>query len=216
MKRELGGVGVVSSYGLTEAPILSCATPDEPDDKLAATEGRLTPGVVARVVDLDGNDVDTGAEGELRVRGPQLFRGYVDPSLDHGAFDEQGFFRTGDLGRIDAAGFVTITGRLKDVIIRKGETISASEVEDALFQHPDVRDVAIVGIADAASGERVCAVVVPADASSPLAFDAMAEFLRSHGLMMQKIPEQLEIVDELPRNSMGKVLKQELRSRFES
>lgn len=216
MKRELGGVGVVSSYGLTEAPILSCATPDEPDDKLAATEGRLTPGVVARVVDLDGNDVDTGAEGELRVRGPQLFRGYVDPSLDHGAFDEQGFFRTGDLGRIDAAGFVTITGRLKDVIIRKGETISAIEVEDALFQHPDVRDVAIVGIADAVSGERVCAVVVPANASSPLAFDAMAEFLRSHGLMMQKIPEQLEIVDELPRNSMGKVLKQELRSRFES
>jgi cyclohexanecarboxylate-CoA ligase len=216
MKRELGGAGVTSSYGLTEAPILSCATPDDPDDKLAATEGRLTPGVVARVVDLDGNDVDAGAEGELRVRGPQLFRGYVDSSLDRDAVDDQGFFRTGDLGRIDAGGFVTITGRLKDVIIRKGETISANEVEDALFQHPDVREVAVVGIGDAASGERVCAVVVPVDASSPLAFDKMTEFLRSQRLMAQKIPEQLETVDELPRNSMGKVLKQELRKRFGS
>jgi cyclohexanecarboxylate-CoA ligase len=207
---------VTSSYGLTEAPILSCATPDDPDDKLAATEGRLTPGVVARVVDLDGNDVDAGAEGELRVRGPQLFRGYVDSSLDRDAVDDQGFFRTGDLGRIDAGGFVTITGRLKDVIIRKGETISANEVEDALFQHPDVREVAVVGIGDAASGERVCAVVVPVDASSPLAFDKMTEFLRSQRLMVQKIPEQLETVDELPRNSMGKVLKHELRKRFGS
>jgi len=150
------------------------------------------------------------------VRGPQLFRGYVDSSLDRDAVDDQGFFRTGDLGRIDAGGFVTITGRLKDVIIRKGETISANEVEDALFQHPDVREVAVVGIGDAASGERVCAVVVPVDASSPLAFDKMTEFLRSQRLMVQKIPEQLETVDELPRNSMGKVLKHELRKRFGS
>jgi acyl-CoA synthetase (AMP-forming)/AMP-acid ligase II len=216
MKRELGGVGVVSSYGLTEAPILSCATPDDPDDKLAATEGRLTPGVVARVVDLDEKEVDPGEEGELRVQGPQVFRGYVDASLDRGAFDEQGYFRTGDLGRIDADGFVTITGRLKDVIIRKGETISAGEVEDALFKHPGVRDVAVVGIADARSGERICAIVVPIDPASPLDFDEMAEFLRSQRLMVQKIPEQLEILDELPRNSMGKVLKQELRTRFAS
>jgi non-ribosomal peptide synthetase component E (peptide arylation enzyme) len=216
MKRELGGVGVVSSYGLTEAPILSCATPDDPDDKLAATEGRLTPGVVARVVDLDEKEVEPGEEGELRVQGPQLFRGYVDAQLDRGAFDEQGYFRTGDLARVDADGFVTITGRLKDVIIRKGETLSAGEVEDALFQHPGVRDVAVVGIADARSGERVCAVVVPVDPSSPLDFDEMAEFLHSQRLMVQKIPEQLEILDELPRNSMGKVLKQELRTRFAS
>lgn len=214
MKRELGGVGVVSSYGLTEAPILSCATPDDPDDKLASTEGRLTPGVVARVVDLDGNDVAAGEEGELRVRGPQLFRGYVDSSLDAEAFDDQAYFRTGDLARVDADGFVTITGRLKDVIIRKGETISASEVEDALFAHPEVRDVAVVGVPDDASGERVCAVVVSRDPASPLGFDDMVEFLVERRLMMQKVPEQLEIVDELPRNSMGKVMKQELRKRF--
>jgi cyclohexanecarboxylate-CoA ligase len=216
VKRELGGAGIVSSYGLTEAPILSCATPDDSDDKLASTEGRLTPGVVARVVDLDGNDVASGEEGELRVRGPQLFRGYVDPSLDRDAFDEQGYFRTGDLARVDAEGFVTVTGRLKDVIIRKGETISASEVEDLLFRHPGVRDVAVVGVADDRSGERVCAIVVPADPRSPLTFDDMAGFLREEQLMIQKIPEQLEIVDELPRNSMGKVLKQDLRTRFAS
>jgi acyl-CoA synthetase (AMP-forming)/AMP-acid ligase II len=213
MKRELGA-GVVSSYGLTEAPILSCATPDDPDDKLATTEGRLTRGVTARVVDLEGREVAPGEEGELRVKGPQVFRGYVDDTLDADAFDEEGWFRTGDLGRVDADGFVTITGRLKDVIIRKGETISASEVEDLIFQHPGVRDVAVIGVPDPAAGEHVCAIVVPADATAPPTLDDVTAFLRERRLMTQKLPEQLELLPELPRNSMGKVLKQDLRDRF--
>jgi acyl-CoA synthetase (AMP-forming)/AMP-acid ligase II len=212
MKRELGGVGIVSSYGLTEAPIIAACTVHDPDERLASTEGRATAGVSFRVAGEDGADVAPGEEGELRVRGPQLFRGYVNPSLDDDAFDDEGWFRTGDLARLDD-GYVTITGRLKDVIIRKGENISASEVEDALFAHPLVRDAAVIGLPDERSGERVCAVVVT-DAGSPLALDDVTTFLRDRGLMPQKLPEQLEQVDELPRNAMGKVLKGDLRKRF--
>lgn len=212
MKGELGGVGIVSSYGLTEAPIIAACTVHDPDEKLASTEGRATAGVAFRVVGDDGKDVTAGEEGELRVRGPQLFRGYVNASLDRDAFDDEGWFRTGDLARLDD-GYVTITGRLKDVIIRKGENISASEVEDALFAHPLVRDAAVIGLPDERSGERVCAVVVT-DAGSALTLDDVTAFLSERGLMRQKLPEQLEQVDELPRNSMGKVLKQDLRKRF--
>jgi acyl-CoA synthetase (AMP-forming)/AMP-acid ligase II len=111
---------------------------------------------------------------------------------------------------------VAITGRLKDVIIRKGENVSAREVEDLLYRHPKVEDVGVIGLPDPASGERVCAVVACKDASDPLGFDEMSEFLRDQGLMLQKVPEQLEIVAELPRNPTGKILKHELRERYAS
>ena len=111
---------------------------------------------------------------------------------------------------------ITITGRLKDVIIRKGENIPAKEVEDLLYTHPKVRDVAVVGLPDPALGERCCAVVVSADSSDPLGFDEMVAFLKTQELMVQKIPEQLEELLELPRNPSGKVLKNDLRERFGS
>jgi non-ribosomal peptide synthetase component E (peptide arylation enzyme) len=150
-------------------------------------------------------------EGELRVRGPQCFAGYVDTTLDAEAFDADGFFRTGDLGVIDADGFVRVTGRLKDIIIRNAENISAVEVEDALFEHPAIEDVAVVGVPDPRTGERCCAVVVLADPEVQLSLADIAAHCRARGLANQKIPEQLEIVTELPRNPMGKVLKHELR-----
>ena len=214
VKRELGGAGVVSGYGLTECPILSMATPEDPDGKLAHTEGRLTPGVEVRVVGLDGRDLGPGEEGEIRVQGPQLFLGYLDATLDAEAFDEQGFFRTGDLGFLDADGYVTITGRVKDIIIRKGENISAKEVEDLLFDHPKVADAAVIGLPDPASGERACAVVVPTDPADPPTLEDLFDHLTGRGLMVQKVPEQLELVDALPRNPAGKVLKGELQARF--
>ncbi|MGH9186411.1 MAG: class I adenylate-forming enzyme family protein, partial [Acidimicrobiales bacterium] len=214
VKRELGGVGVVSGYGLTECPVVAMNTVHDPDDKLANTEGRPTRGVQVRVVTLDGAVAGTGQEGELRVKGPMLFRGYLDASLDAGAFDEEGYLRTGDLGHRDADGFLVITGRVKDIIIRKGENISAKEVEDVLFTHPKVADAAVIGLPDAASGERACAVVVLASPTAPLAFEEMVAFLRDAGLMVQKIPEQLEFVEALPRNPTGKVLKHELRARY--
>ncbi len=135
VKAELGGAGIVSGYGLTEAPILTMGHATDDDDLLATTEGRPTPGVELRLVTLDGAIAGPGEEGEVRAKGPQITRGYLDPSLDAGAFDEDGWFRTGDLGRLDGAGNLTITGRLKDVIIRKGENIPAKELEDLLFGH---------------------------------------------------------------------------------
>jgi non-ribosomal peptide synthetase component E (peptide arylation enzyme) len=148
------------------------------------------------------------------VRGPQLFRGYLDSSQGAEAFDEDGFFRTGDLGELDQDGFLVITGRRKDVIIRKGENISAKEIEDLLHQHPKVSEAAAIGLPDPASGERCCAVVVCRNAADPLGFDEMVEFLKDQDLTPQKIPEQLEQMGALPRNPTGKVLKAELRKRF--
>jgi len=213
LKAELGGVGIVSGYGLTEAPIVVMASTGDPDDKLADTEGRATPGVSIKVVALDGTVVGPGHEGELRLKGPQVISGYLDPALDAEAFDEDGWFRSGDLGVVDAEGYVTITGRLKDVIIRHGENISAKEVEDLLYSHPAVADVAVIGLPDAKTGERACAVVAVAEGQA-LDFAAMGAFLREKGLRTNAIPEQLELVDAVPRNPAGKILKQALRDRF--
>lgn len=215
LKREIGGVGIVSGYGLTECPIITMATTTDPDEKLAHTEGRKNPASAdIRVVKADGTLAGPGEEGELRHKGPQLCKGYVDSSLDAAAFDEDGYFRSGDLGTVDAEGYVRITGRLKDVIIRKGENIPAKEVEDLLYTHPKVRDVAVIGLPDPALGERCCAVVVSEDANDPLGFDEMVGFLKDAQLMVQKIPEQLEALPELPRNPAGKVLKNDLRARY--
>jgi acyl-CoA synthetase (AMP-forming)/AMP-acid ligase II len=216
IKRELGGAGVVSGYGLTEAPILVMNTVRCPDEKLAETEGRPCEGVRVRIVRMDGRPATPGQEGEIRVTGPQVCRGYLDAALDAEAFDADGFFRTGDLGRLDADGYLTITGRLKDVIIRKGENISAKEVEDLLYTHPKVNDVAVIGLPDPTRGERACAVVCCEASGEPLAFDEMVAFCKDAGLMVQKIPEQLELVEALPRNATGKVLKHELRQRYAS
>jgi non-ribosomal peptide synthetase component E (peptide arylation enzyme) len=166
------------------------------------------------VVQLDGEDAPPGEEGEIRVQAPQLFRGYLDPELDAGAFDERGFFRTGDLGHVDSDGYLVITGRVKDVIIRKGENISAREIEELLLEHPKVADAVAVGLPDAERGERCCAVVVCRDPADPFDFEEMVAHLHERQLMTQKIPEQLELVAELPRNPSGKVIKQQLRERF--
>jgi acyl-CoA synthetase (AMP-forming)/AMP-acid ligase II len=210
--KEMMGVGLYSNYGLTECPLALCTPLWAPDEKRATTEGRPVRGMRARIVDAEERDVDTGGAGELRLAGPLLFAGYVDASLDADAFDDRGFFRTGDLARQDDDGYIQIVGRLKDIIIRKGENISAKEVEDLLFEHPSVREVAVIGIPDAVSGERCCAVIVAADPSRPLPVDELAAYLREAGLMIQKIPEQWVALDVLPRNQVGKVLKNELRT----
>jgi acyl-CoA synthetase (AMP-forming)/AMP-acid ligase II len=211
MLAELGAP-VIGGWGLTEAPINTMVHVDDPDDKKATTDGRPCPGVSLRVV-MDGRELGPGEEGELRVKGPQVCLGYLDASLDAEAFDEDGWFRTGDLGVVDADGYVSITGRLKDIIIRKGENISAKEIEDLLFTHPKVADVAVVGLPDPVSGERACAVVVCRE-GDPLELAEMVEFLKGARLSVHKIPEQLEIVTALPRNPTGKILKRELRTSY--
>jgi acyl-CoA synthetase (AMP-forming)/AMP-acid ligase II len=213
LKDEIGGVGIVSGYGLTEAPIVVMATTKDPDRKLADTEGRPTPGVDLIVVALDGSRAGPGIEGEIRLKGAQVIQGYLDPSLDAEAFDAAGYFRSGDLGVVDAEGYVTISGRLKDVIIRHGENISAKEVEDLLYAHPAVAGVAVIGLPDPKTGERACAVVAVAEGQS-FDFAAMGEFLATRGLRMNAVPEQLELVDAVPRNPAGKIRKHTLRERF--
>ena len=212
--KEAFGVGVVSGYGMTEAPILTMNHHDAPDPVLAETEGPAVAGTHLRIVTPDGRDAAPGEEGEIRAKGPQVTLGYIDPALDADAFDEDGWFRTGDLGRLDGDGNLTITGRLKDIIIRKGENISAKEVEDLLFTHPQVGDVAVIGLPDADSGERACAVVVPAAGADPITFDELQRHLLDAGLITRKLPEQLEIVDALPRNPSGKIVKAELQKHF--
>jgi cyclohexanecarboxylate-CoA ligase len=214
IKAELGGAGIVSALGLTECQIVAMCDMDDPDDKLATTEGRPAPGAQVKVINPDEHLCGPNEEGELRLIAPQMFLGYVDAGLNAEAFDSDGYFRTGDLGFFDEDGYVHVVGRLKDVINRKGENISAKEIEDELYHHPDIREVAVIGLPDPASGERCCAVIVPSDPGKRLDMEGVQAFLDSRGLMRQKWPEQLEFVTELPRAPAGKVLKQELKNRF--
>jgi len=207
-------VGIASGYGLTEFPIATMAYVTDDDEQLAYTEGRPGPDVQIRVVTSDGRVAGVDEEGEIRTKGRQMFAGYVDASLDEKAFDDDGWFHTGDLGKLNAAGNIVITGRLKDVIIRKGENISAKEVEDLLFTHPKIADAAVIGVPDPKLGERCCAVVQPVDPADPPTLPELFEFCTGAGLMVQKIPEQLEIIAVMPRNPAGKVLKQDLRKAY--
>jgi cyclohexanecarboxylate-CoA ligase len=178
------------------------------------TDGRPAGGCTVRVVDADGASLPPGAEGEIEAFGPQLCVGYLDPGLGADAFTSDGFLRTGDLGVIDADGFVCVTGRVKDIIIRKGENLSAKAIEDVLYEHRDVADAAVIGLPDPQSGERVCACVVLREGAAPLEIAALRDFMIERQVMRQKIPEQLEIVEQLPRTPTGKVKKFELRARF--
>jgi len=215
VKSELGGSGIVSGWGLTEAPILTMGASTDPDEKLSTTEGRAMPGVELVAIKPDGERAKAGQEGELRAKAPQLMLGYLDSELDADAFDENGYFRTGDLGVIDTDGYVVISGRLKDVIIRYGENISAKEVEDILFQHPSVQDVAVIGLSDEVTGERACAVLSTNEGAEPLTIEEMKTYLDEAGLRRNAIPEQLEIIDSIPRNPSGKITKNVLKDQFQ-
>jgi cyclohexanecarboxylate-CoA ligase len=199
-----GSFGITSGYGMTEAPIVSQTDIDASDESKRLGEGTPTRGVTMRVLD----------NGELAVKGPQVMRGYVDSSLDKDAFTTDGWLRTGDMARFLDDGTVVITGRIKDIIIRKGENVSAKEVEDVMYGHPKVADVAVLGIPDDDRGEMVVAFIVPKDSGDPPTMQDVREHCKSVGLMMQKVPERLEMIDVMPRNASGKVPKHELRKRI--
>ena len=214
--RTLWGLrGVLSSYGMTECPGVTAISPGDAEDRIRQTSGRLTPGTEVRVVDATGRLLSPEREGELLVRGPQLFSGYVDPGLDKDAFDSDGFFRSGDLGSVDRDGYVRVTGRVKDIIIRNGENISALEIENVLSTHPAIADVAVIGLPDARTGERCCAVVDLAAGQASLTLREVADFCQAAGIARQKLPEQVEL-GPVPRNSLGKIDKKLLRARFTS
>jgi cyclohexanecarboxylate-CoA ligase len=212
--REVFGVaGIANAWGLTEFPVATSPSLDAGPQVLDHTVGAPVPGVSVRVVDNREVEVPVGQEGELRLKGPQCFLGYADPSLDADAFDKDGWLRTGDFGLVDANGNVRVTGRIKDAIIRNAENVSALEVENVLATHPAVADVAVIGVPDRSAGERVCAVVVAASVDG-VSLESLVQHCRSRGLSRYKYPERLEIVDALPRNQFGKVIKKDLRETF--
>jgi acyl-CoA synthetase (AMP-forming)/AMP-acid ligase II len=194
--------------------MITQGSPHDTDEQLANTDGRPVRGCDVKISLRDGRRAPAGVEGEVRVKGPMVFKGYTDAGLTAEAFDDDGYFMTGDLGVVRADGHLVLTGRTKDLIIRKGENVSPKEIEDLLYQHPKVAAVAVIGLADRERGERVCAVVETAEGQDPLTFAEMQQYCRDARLMAQKIPEQLEIVDTLPRNATMKVLKYQLKDRF--
>ncbi|KAA0942839.1 class I adenylate-forming enzyme family protein [Streptomyces apricus] len=201
--REMG-VRLTHGYGMTEVPMITMGSPDDTEENLATTEGRPPEGMEIRI-----------ADGEVRLRGEAVCAGYLDPAHTAEAFDADGFLITGDLGHLTPTGHLVLTGRLKDVIIRKGENVSAQEVEELLHRHPAVADAAVIGLPDAERGERVCAVVEQPPGAPPLTLGDVSAHLRAEGLAVHKLPEQLEVVDALPRNeTLRKVLKYRLRERY--
>jgi cyclohexanecarboxylate-CoA ligase len=204
-ERELGCVAK-RVYGSTEFPTLTTTGPQDAPEKRRETEGRAIGGAELRVVDERGAACPPGVEGEIVARGPECCVGYRTATLDAEAFGADGWLRTGDLGVLDADGYLRITGRKKEIIIRKGENISARELEEILANHPDVAEIAVIGVPDAETGERACAVVLPRPGRHPT-LDALTGFLRARGLSTRKLPERLELVADFPRTASGKIHK---------
>jgi acyl-CoA synthetase (AMP-forming)/AMP-acid ligase II len=201
-------------YGMTEHPVVSSAA-GEGFEKRAYTDGRITPFNEVRIVDDDDRDVPVGQVGEVCTRGPRLFMGYVDPELDRACFLPGGWYKSGDIGRMDDEGFLTITDRKKDIIIRGGENISAKEVEDVLATAPGVVESAVTAMPDPDMGERVCAFVVLKAGACLTLEDVRAHFVKL-GITRQKTPERVIVVEDLPRTSSGKVKKNDLREQLRS
>lgn len=200
-------------YGSTEHPTVTSYDPELPFQKRAYTDGRLDEGNEVRIVDEEGRDVPLGHEGEILSRGPEMFVGYLDAELDRDSFVAGGWLKSGDIGRLDAEGFLTIVDRKKDIIIRGGENISSVEVEETLARHPAVRAAAAIAVPDRMYGEKVC-VCVELHPEQSLTMDDVRRHFDQAGLARQKTPERLEIVPELPRNATGKVKKFELRAKM--
>jgi acyl-CoA synthetase len=206
MERAAGlGIAAWRAYGSTEHPSITSCSLDDPQDKRHTSDGKALPGVEVRLDD----------HGEIVSRGPDLCAGYTDPKLTAAAFDADGWYHTGDVGVLDADGYLTITDRVSDVIIRGGENISAQEVEELLAQMDAIAEVAVVAAPDERLGEHAAAIIrVRADGTEPTLDDVRAH-LQAAGLARQKWPESLRAVPDFPRTPSGKVqkfrLRQELR-----
>ncbi|MGW5849217.1 class I adenylate-forming enzyme family protein [Streptomyces sp. NPDC055254] len=212
--RELG-CRLTHGYGMTEVPMITMGAPDDTDEKLATTEGRPPAGMSIRITAPDGTPLPARTDGEVRLLGEAVCQGYLNQERTAEVFDADGYLITGDLGHLTEDGYLVLTGRSKDVIIRKGENISAKEIEDLLHQLPGVADVAVIGLPDPERGERVCAVVEQPPGAAPLTLHGLTSYLRAEGLAPHKLPERLEVLESLPRSeALRKVLKYKLRERY--
>ncbi|KOV60822.1 3-phosphoshikimate 1-carboxyvinyltransferase [Streptomyces sp. MMG1121] len=206
------GTGVCGAFGTTETCLGALSSPSDEPRQRWGSDGRALDGIELRITDDDGVVLAAGKEGNFELRSPTVFEGYLErPDLTSQAFTEDGWYRTGDLATIDTEGFLRITGRVKDVVNRGGEKIPVAEIEQLLFGHPAVDDVAVVAMPDERLGERACAFVVPAGGAE-LTFEEMRRYLDGHEVAKQYWPERLERIDVLPRNPIGKVKKFELRA----
>jgi acyl-CoA synthetase len=208
------GISIVRAYGCTEHPSVTGSRHSDHPDKRRYTDGRPLPFVEIRTVDESGRDVGTGVAGEILSRGPDRFGGYTSHGLTREAIDGQGWFRTGDIGVIDDDGFLTVTDRVKDIIIRGGENVSAAEVEQVLATMPGVAEVVVVAAPDERLGEHGCAWFRMQPGAAAPSMDAVRSHLGTAGLARQKWPEELRHADELPRTPSGKVQKFVLRQRL--
>ncbi|GGK86508.1 hypothetical protein GCM10009769_00620 [Curtobacterium luteum] len=207
------GTAILGAFGTSETCLGALSGPDDDPTDAYGHDGRALPGIRIRIVDDEGHELPAGTEGNFELHSPTMFDGYLDrPDLTDDVFTDDGWYRTGDLATVDDKGFLSITGRVKDVINRGGEKIPVVEIENLLYQHPSVTDVAIVAMPDERLGERACAFVVPA-AGERLSFRAMQQYLDAAGVSKYYWPERLEDIDELPRNAVGKVQKNVLRDR---
>ncbi|HSE93988.1 MAG TPA: AMP-binding protein [Methylomirabilota bacterium] len=202
---------ISAGWGMSENGLVSCSGLADPEEKVFGTDGAPLPGMELRVVDPAGAVLPAGAEGDLLVRGHAQFVGYWKrPEFTREAHTLDGWFRTGDRAVLDADGYVAITGRSKDIIIRGGENISVAEVENLLFAHPKIQSVAVVAMPDPRLVERACAYVIPRRGEAPTLAE-LAGWLEGHGLARHKLPERLELVGEFPMTPSGKVQKYRLR-----
>ncbi|MBN9623697.1 MAG: AMP-binding protein [Actinobacteria bacterium] len=205
------GWRVARCYGATEGPSLTASDSADSLARRSRTDGRPLAGNLLRILDEDGAQLGAGEAGEIVAIGPESFVSYSDPAFNEDAFTADGWLRTGDIGVVDADGFLTITDRRKDIIIRGGENISSKEVEDVLILHPAVREGAVTGAPDRRYGEVVCAFVI-VEAGRSIDLDSVREHFFAAGIARQKTPERLVEVTELPRTAAGKVKKHELRA----
>jgi acyl-CoA synthetase (AMP-forming)/AMP-acid ligase II len=212
--RELfAGCQTLSLYGRSENFLTTMCTVRDPAERSASSDGSALEGAVVKVVDGSGAEVPRGEEGDIAYRGPSHMIEYFRNDEETAAlFTPEGFSRSGDLGRMDDEGYVRVTGRLKDIVIRGGMNISAREIEEHLLSHPAIANVAVVGMPDERLGEKVCAYIVFADPDSPLTLDDLTAYLREHKVATQKLPERLEMLAELPMTATGKIQKHVLRA----
>jgi len=210
--REATGRQVLQTWGMAEGGITSSLITDPPDVQCYTIGKMQCPDAVVKVIDEEGNEVPAGTPGELIYKGPFLFSGYYkDPELTRKSVDEEGFFHSGDQVILDPQGNIKIVGRLKDIIRRGGEPISAAEIEDLIQRHEKVAEVAVVGMPDKRMVEKVCAYVVP-ESDCVLDFDDIIGFMKEQRIATFKLPERIEFIDRLPRGQQkGNVLKKQLK-----
>lgn len=206
------GIKLLSIYGSTESSPHALVNLDDSLSRMMNTDGYAAAGVEIKVVDEARNTLPAGVEGEEASRGPNVFMGYLDePELTARALDKDGWYYSGDLCRMDEAGYIKITGRKKDIIVRGGENISSREVEDILLQHPRIHDACVVAMPDDRLGERSCAYVVLKPPHHSLSLESVVAFFSRKRVAKYKYPEHIVIVETLPRTASGKVQKYQLR-----